>query len=212
MYLTASRPDIMFATCLCARYQSKPKQSHLAVVKRILRYLKGYPSKGLWYPHDDNFDLIAFSDADWGGCDKDSKSTTAGCQFMGSRLVTWQCKKQTAVALSTCEAEYVSASSCCSQVLWIQQQMVDYGLQFLKTPIYCDNEAAIALTKDLVNHSKAKHIRIKYHFIRDCYAKELIDMVKIHTDYQRADLFTKAFDKSRFDYLLKANGIKEKQD
>ena len=90
--------------------------------------------------------------------------------------------------------------------------MVDYGLHFLKTHIYCDNEAAIALTKDLVNHSKAKHIRIKYHFIRDCYAKELIDMVKIHTDYQRADLLTKAFDKSRFEYLLKANGIKEKQD
>src|ERR1044071_7987230 len=106
MYLTPSRPDIMFATCLCARFQSKPKQSHLAAVKRILRYLKGYPSRGLWYPNDDNFDFIEFSDADFGGCNIDAKSTTAGCQFLGSRLMTWQCKKQTTVALSTCETEY----------------------------------------------------------------------------------------------------------
>ena len=130
----------------------------------------------------------------------------------GGGLITWQCKKQTSVALSTAEAEYVAASSCCSQVLWIQQQMRDYRLQFLKTPIHCDNEAAIALTKDTVHHSKAKHIHIRYHFIRDCYDKGLIDMVKVHTDYQRADLFTKAFDRPRFEFLLLANGMKEKQD
>jgi len=176
MYLTASRPDIMFPTCLCARYQSAPKVSHLIDVKRILRYLKTYPDIGLWYPRDDNFELTAFSDSDYGSCKLNAKSTTAGCQFFGSRLVTWQCKKQTTVSTSTCEAEYVAASSCCSQVLWIQQQMRDYGLRFLNTPINVDNTAVISITKNPVQHSKTKHIDIRYHFIRDCYEKKLIDI------------------------------------
>ena len=119
MYLTASRPDIMFVTCLCARYQSKPKVSHLAVVKRIFRYLKGTPSLGLWYPSDDQFELTAYSNSGYGGCKVDYKSTSAGCQFLGKRLVTWQCKKQTSVATSTCEAEYIAAASCCAQIIWI---------------------------------------------------------------------------------------------
>ncbi|KAJ0836902.1 putative RNA-directed DNA polymerase [Helianthus annuus] len=179
MYLTASRPDIMYPTCLLARYQVNPKASHLVAVKRIFRYLKAYPDTGLWYPRDNNFDLVAFSDSDFGGCKIDGKSTTAGCQFLGNRLVTWQCKKQTCVATSTCEAEYIAASSCCSQVLWIQQQLRDYGFEFLTTPIYVDNSAALDITKNPVQHSKTKHIEIKYHFIRDCFAKRLIDVVKI---------------------------------
>ncbi|KAM0066395.1 putative RNA-directed DNA polymerase [Helianthus debilis subsp. tardiflorus] len=212
MYLTSSRPDIMYPTCLLARYQVNPKDSHLAAVKRIFRYLKGCPDTGLWYPRDNNFELVAFSDSDFGGCKIDGKSTTAGCQFLGNRLVTWQCKKQTCVATSTCEAEYIAASSCCSQVLWIQQQLRDYGFEFLTTPIYVDNSAALQITRNPVQHSKTKHIEIKYHFIRDCFEKRLIDVVKVHTDDQRADLFTKAFDKSRFDFLLLVNGIKVKQE
>ncbi|KAD2805483.1 hypothetical protein E3N88_38860 [Mikania micrantha] len=208
MYLTASRPDIVFATSICARYLSKPKLSHLIAVKRILRYLKGTPDTGLWYPKDDNFSFNAYSDSDYGGCKTDAKSTTGGAQFLGERLVSWQCKKQTYVATSTCEAEYVVAVSCCSQVLWIQQQMRDYGLNFLTTPIYVDNEAAIFITKNPVYPSRSKHIDIRFHFIRDCYEKKLIDVVKIHTNDQRADLLAKAFDKTRFEYLLKLNGIR----
>ncbi|KAD2392755.1 hypothetical protein E3N88_39732 [Mikania micrantha] len=118
------------------------------------------------------------------------------------------CKKQTSVATSTCEAEYVAAASCCSQVLWIQQQMRDYCLNYLTTPIHVDNEAAIAITKNSVYHSRSKHIDIRFHFIRDCYEKKLIDVVKIHTNEQRADLLTKAFDKNCFKYLLKLNVIR----
>ncbi|KAD4180452.1 hypothetical protein E3N88_29043 [Mikania micrantha] len=208
MYLTASRPDIVFATSICARYQSKPKVSHLIAVKRILHYLKGTPNTGLWYPKDDNYSFHAYSDSDYGGCKTDSKSTTGGAQFLGEKLVSWQCKKQTSVATSTCEAEYVAAVSCCSQVLWIQQQMRDYALNFITTPIHVDNEAAITITKNPVYHSRSKHIDIRFHFIRDCYEKKLIDVVKIHTNEQRADLLTKAFDKQRFEYLLKLNGIR----
>ncbi|KAF5768457.1 putative RNA-directed DNA polymerase [Helianthus annuus] len=207
MYLTASRPDIMYPTCLAARFQSNPRASHLIIVKRILRYLKGTPSLGLWYPRKGDFTLEGYSDSDFGCCKQNAKSTTAGCQFFGPRLVTWQCKKQTSVALSTCEAEYVSASSCCSQILWIQQQMRDYGLQFLNTPIFVDNEAAINITKNPVHHAKTKHIEIRHHFIRDCFEKKLIRIEKIHTDEQKADLHTKAFDRNRFKYLLKLNGM-----
>ncbi|XP_022030982.1 uncharacterized mitochondrial protein AtMg00810-like [Helianthus annuus] len=160
MYLTVSRPDIMYPPCLCARYQSSPRQSHMTIVKRILRYLKGCLSTGLWYPKSGDFSLTGYADSDLGSCKLNAKSTTAGCQFFGTRLVTWQCKKQSTVSLSTCEAEYVSASSYCSQILWIQQQMRDYGLQFLDTPIFVDNEAAINITKNLLHNSKTKHIEI----------------------------------------------------
>ncbi|KAI3716898.1 hypothetical protein L1987_68116 [Smallanthus sonchifolius] len=105
MYLTASRPDIMFAVCLCARFQANPKLSHLSAVKRILRYLKYNPKLGLWYPKTDLFDLVAYSDSDYGGCNLDRKSTSGDCQFLGNRLVSWQCKKQSTVSQSTAEAE-----------------------------------------------------------------------------------------------------------
>ncbi|GJU61932.1 putative ribonuclease H-like domain-containing protein [Tanacetum coccineum] len=127
MYLTSSRPDIMFAVCACARYQVNPKVLHLHAVKRIFRYLKGQPKLGLWYPKDSPFDLVAYTDSDYARASLDRKSTTGGCQFLGCRLISWQCKKQTVVANSITEAEYVAASSCCRQVLWIQNQLLDYG-------------------------------------------------------------------------------------
>ncbi|KAD5318359.1 hypothetical protein E3N88_18305 [Mikania micrantha] len=117
MYLTASRPDIM------------------------------KPRFGLWYPRNSEFDLYAFSDSDYGGCDIDRKSTFVGCQFLGDKLISWQCKKQQTVSISTAEAEYVAASACCSQVIWMQHQLLDYGLNFHNTPIFSDNDAAIQICK-----------------------------------------------------------------
>ncbi|GJU90478.1 hypothetical protein Tco_1302901 [Tanacetum coccineum] len=128
MYLTSSRPDIMFAVCAYARCQVNPKVSHLHAVKRIFRCLKGQPKLGLWYPKYSPFDLVAYTDSDYAGASLDRKSTTGGCQFLRSRLISWQCKKQTVVVNSTTEAEYVAASHC-GQVLWIQNQLLDYGLQ-----------------------------------------------------------------------------------
>ncbi|GJZ88872.1 hypothetical protein Tco_0660654, partial [Tanacetum coccineum] len=120
-----------------------------------------------------------------------------GCQFLGKRLISWQCKKQTIVANSTTEAEYVAAANCCGQVLWIQNQMLDYGFNFMNTKIYIDNESTICIVKNPVFHSKTKHIEIRHHFIRDSYEKMLIQVIKIHTDHNVADLLTKAFDVSR---------------
>nr|GEU69218.1 hypothetical protein [Tanacetum cinerariifolium] len=131
MYLTSSRPDIMFAVCTCAHFQVTPKALYLHAVKRIFRFLKGKPHLGLWYPKDSPFNLVAYSDSDYARASLDRKSTTRGCQFLGCRLISWQCKKQTVVATSSTEAEYAVAASCCAQVLWIQNQLLDYGLQAL---------------------------------------------------------------------------------
>ncbi|GKE80629.1 hypothetical protein Tco_1550629 [Tanacetum coccineum] len=158
MYLTASRPDIMYAVCVCSRFQVTPKTSHLNAVKRIFKYLKGKPNLGLWYPRESPLDLEAFSDSDYGGSNLDRKSTTGGC------------------------AEYVAAANCCGQVLWVQNQLLDYGFNFMNTKIHTDNESTICIVKNPVYHSKTKHIEIRHHFIRDCYEKKLISVEKIHTD------------------------------
>ncbi|GJX16419.1 putative ribonuclease H-like domain-containing protein [Tanacetum coccineum] len=197
MYLTSSIPYIMFVVCACSRFQVTPKTSHLQAVKRIFRYLKGKPKLGLWYPKESSFDWVAYSDSDYGGANLDKKSTTGGCQFLGHRLILWQCKKQTIVATSTTEAEYVAATNCCGQVLWIQNQMLDYGFNFMNTRIFIDNESTICIVKNPVFHSKTKHIEIRHHFIRDAYDKKLIQVLKIHTDNNVDDLLTKAFDVSR---------------
>ncbi|GJX28359.1 putative ribonuclease H-like domain-containing protein [Tanacetum coccineum] len=195
MYLTSSRPDIMFAVCACARFQVNPKISHLHAVKRIFRYLKGQPKLGLWYPKDSPFDLVAFTNSDYTGASLYRKPITGGCQFLGYRLISWQCKKQIVVANSTTKVEYISASNYCGQVLWIQNQLLDYGYKFMHTKIYIDNESTICIVKNLVFHSKTKHIEIRHHFIMDSNRKKLIQMIKIHTDQNVANLLTKAFDR-----------------
>ncbi|KAI3762543.1 hypothetical protein L1987_52974 [Smallanthus sonchifolius] len=207
MYLTASRPDIMFVVCLCSRFQSQPKESHMIAVKRIFRYLKGKPRLGLWYSKQQSFDFKAYTDSDYGGCNLDRKSTSGGCQFLGDRLVSWQCKKQSMVTVLTCEAEYIAAVSGCSYILWIQQQLRDYGLNFTETPLFINNNATMSITNNLVKHSKTKHIEIRHHFIRDYAEKHLIELVKVHTDDNLADLFTKAFDRSRFEHLINLIGM-----
>ncbi|GJZ55247.1 hypothetical protein Tco_0610440, partial [Tanacetum coccineum] len=131
---------------------------------------------------------------DYAGASLDKKPTTGGCQFLKSRLISWQCKKQTVVANSTTEAEYVATSNCYGHVLWIQNQLLDYGYKFMNTKIFNDNESTICIVKNPIFHSKTKHIEIRRHFIRDSNKKKLIQMIKIHTDQNVANLLTKAFD------------------
>ncbi|XP_075483615.1 secreted RxLR effector protein 161-like [Primulina tabacum] len=165
LYLTASRPDIMFVVCLCARFQAKPMQSHFIATKRILNYLKGTTNVGLWYSKYSSFNLVGYSDADYAGCKIDQKSTSGSCQFLGDRLISWASKKQKSIATSIVEAEYLAAENCCAQMLWIQQQLRDYGIQATESPIFCDNTSAIAITYNPVMHSQTKQIDIRHHFI-----------------------------------------------
>nr|GEX97347.1 copia protein [Tanacetum cinerariifolium] len=169
---THPRPNIVHATCLCARYQAKPTEKHLKEVKRIFRYLWGTVNTGLWYIKDFGFKLTGFSYADYAGCKDTFKSTSDGAQFLGEKLVSWSSKKQDCTALSTAKAEYVSLSACCAQVLWMRTQLTDYGFHFNKIPIYCDSKSAIAISCN-------------------------------PTDYQLADLFTKALPADRFNYLVR---------
>jgi hypothetical protein len=207
LYLTASRPDIMFSVCLCARFQSCPKESHLIAVKRIFRYLLGTIDLGLWYPKSNSFDLISYTDADFAGCKIDRKSTSGTCHFLGHSLVSWFSKKQNSVALSTAEAEYVAVGSCCAQSLYIKQQLEDFKILFDHIPIRCDNTSAISLSKNPIQHSRTKHIEIRYHFIRDHVQKGDIELEFVSTDSQWADILTKPLIEERFCTIRREIGM-----
>nr|GEX49155.1 retrovirus-related Pol polyprotein from transposon TNT 1-94 [Tanacetum cinerariifolium] len=148
MYLTSRRPDIVHATCVCARYQAQPIEKHLKEVKGIFRYLYGTINMGLWYTKDSGFELIGFSNADYAGCKDTFKSTFDGAQFLGEKLMSWSSKKQDCTSLPTAESEYVSLSACCAKVLWMRTHLTDYGYYFNKIPIYCDSKSAIAISCD----------------------------------------------------------------
>jgi hypothetical protein len=198
LYLCASRPDIMLSVCMCARFQFDPKECHLMVVKQILRYLVSTPCFRIWYPMGSTFDLIGYSDSDYAGCKVDRKSTSGMCQFLGRSLVSWSSKKQTSVALSIAEAEYVAAGQCCVQLLWMRQTLRDFGYNLSKVPLLCDNESAIRLVDNPVEHNRTKHIDIRHHFLRDHQQKGDIDIYHISTENQLADIFTKPLDEKRF--------------
>nr|GEW08187.1 ribonuclease H-like domain-containing protein [Tanacetum cinerariifolium] len=146
MYLTSSRPNIVHATCVCARYQAQSTEKHLKEVKMIFRYLRGIVNMGLWYTKDFGFELTGFSEADYAGCKDTFKSTSGGEKFLGEKLVSWSSKKQDCTSLSTAISEYVSLSAFCAQVLWMRTQLTDYGYYFDKIPIYYDLKSAIAIS------------------------------------------------------------------
>ncbi|GKE66643.1 hypothetical protein Tco_1520804, partial [Tanacetum coccineum] len=202
MYLTAIHPDIAFATFVCARYQARPTVKHLKEVKRIFWYLRHSYNMGLWYQKDSGFELIAYSDADHAGCKDDCKSTLGRLQFLGEKLVSWSSKKQDCNAMSTAEVEYVSLSACCAQVIWMRTQLLDYGYKYNRIPMYCDSKSAIAISCNPIQHSKTKHIDIRYHFIKEHVEKGTVEIYFVGTEYQLTDLFTKSLPKERFEYLV----------
>jgi hypothetical protein len=201
LYLTATRPDIQFSVCLCAHFQASPRTLHRQAVKRIFRYLCHTPDFGLWYFASSSLALHGFSDADFAGCRLDRKSTSGTCQFLGSSLVSWSSRKQSSVAQSTTEAEYVAAASCCSQLLWITYTMSDFGEEYTHVPLQCDSTSAISIAKNPVLHSKTKHIEVRYHFLRDNVDKGKITLIHVPTHDQLADIFTKPLDQATFTRL-----------
>ncbi|GKA76264.1 retrovirus-related pol polyprotein from transposon TNT 1-94 [Tanacetum coccineum] len=208
MYLTSSRPDLVQAVCYCARYQARPTEKHLNEVKRIFKYLKGTINMGLWYPKDFGFELTVFSDADHAGCLDTRKSTSGGIQFLGDKLVSWMSKKQNCTAMSLAEAEYVALFASCAQVMWMRTQLKDYGFNYNKIPLYCDSQSAIAISCNPVQHSRTKHIHTRYHFIKEQVETSIIELYFVRTEYQLADMFTKALPEDRFKYLVRRIGIR----
>ncbi|GJS05423.1 retrovirus-related pol polyprotein from transposon TNT 1-94 [Tanacetum coccineum] len=208
MYLTASRPDLTFVVCMCARYQAKPTEKHLHAIKRIFKYLRGTVNRGLWYPKDSSIALTAYADADHAGCQDTRRSTSGSMQFLGDRLVSWSSKRQKSAAISSTEAEYIALSGCCAQILWMRSQLTDYGLGFNKIPMYCDNKSAIALCCNNVQHSRSKHIDIRFHFIKEQVENGVVELYFVNTEYQLADIFTKALCRERINFLIDKLGMR----
>nr|GFA02320.1 retrovirus-related Pol polyprotein from transposon TNT 1-94 [Tanacetum cinerariifolium] len=156
---------------------------------------------------DSGFELTGFSDADYAGCKDSFKSTSGGAQFLGEKLVSWSSKKQDCTALLTAKAKYVSLSACCAQIFWMRTQLTDYGFNFTKIPIYCDSKSAIAISCNPVQHSRTKHNAVHYRFIKEHVEKGTIELYFVTTDYQLADIFTKALLADRFNYLVRRLAI-----
>ncbi|GJY30952.1 retrovirus-related pol polyprotein from transposon TNT 1-94 [Tanacetum coccineum] len=171
MYLTASRPYLTFDVCMCVRYQAKPTEKHLHAIKRIFKYLRGTVNRGLWYPKDSSIALTAYADADQAGC-QDTRRSTSG-----------------------------TLSGCCAQVLWIRSQLTDYGLGFNKIPMYYDNKSDITLCFNNVQHSRSKHIDIIFHFIKEQVENGVVELYFVNTEYQLADIFTKALGREKLNFL-----------
>ncbi|GJZ61981.1 retrovirus-related pol polyprotein from transposon TNT 1-94 [Tanacetum coccineum] len=179
MYLTASRPDLTFVVCMCARYQAKPTEKHLHAIKRIFKYLRGTVNRGLWYPKDSSIALTAYADAD-----------------------------HKIDAISSKKAKYIAMSGCCAQILWMRSQLTDYGIRFNKIPMYYDNKSAIALCCNNVQHSRSNHIDIRFHFIKEQVKNGVVELYFVNTEYQLADIFTKALCRERIEFLINKLGMR----
>ncbi|GKD54704.1 hypothetical protein Tco_1288091, partial [Tanacetum coccineum] len=195
---------------------ARPTEKHLLAVKRIFRYLKGTVNQGLWYLKNSSIELTTFVDADHAGCQDTRHSTFGSMQFLGDRLVSWSLKRQKSIAISSTEAEYIAMSGCYAQILWMRSQLTDYGIGFNKIPMYCDNKSAIALCCNNVQHSRSKHIDIRFHFIKEHVENGVIGLYFFNTEYQLADIFTKSLMKlmnsgGTYSNILIMSIIKEQQ-
>ena len=203
MYLAyATRPDISYVVSVLGQFMSNPGRSHWNATNRVLRYLKGTMDYALVYNRrhipSNEPRLIAYTDADWGGCPNTSRSTSGACFFMDKSLISWYSKKQHCVAVSTTEAKYVAASMASRELIWLQRLLQSFQ-QISQTPalLYCDNQSAISLTKDDVFHSKSKHIAIHYHYVKLEVKKQTIMLQYCPTDKMIADIFTKPLSTSK---------------
>ena len=176
-------------------------------MKRIIRYINGTSDYGLWYSKDSNACRAGYSDADWAGSVDDRKSTSGGCFYLGNNLVSWMSKKQNFVSLSTAKAEYIVVGSCCTQLLWMKKLLHDYGIPQDTMCVFCDNTSALKHSQNPVQHSQSKRLEICYHFICDLVEKRVVCLEFIHTDNQKADIFTKPLDGPWFESLRKTIGV-----
>ena len=179
----------------------------MTALKRIIKYVKTTAEFGVRYNKDTSDVLAGYSGADWAGNANDRKNTSRGCFYVGNNLVSWMSKKQNSISLSTAEAEYIAASSYCTQLLWMQKLLYDYGICQEHLTIYCDNTSAINISKNPVQHARTKHREIRHHFIRKLVEDGTFTLEFIHTDDQKANLFTKPLDSKCFEFLRQNIGV-----
>ncbi|KAB2622242.1 hypothetical protein D8674_024424 [Pyrus ussuriensis x Pyrus communis] len=209
LYLTATRPDIMYVAYLLARFMHCPTNKHYGTAKRVLRYVQGTLDFGLEYKKGEGTLLMGYCDSDWSGSEDDMKSTSGYAFTFGNGIFSWSSVKQQCVALSAAEAEYISASEATAQATWLRFVLEDFGeMQTVATPMNCDNTSAIVITKNPIFHQKTKHINRRYHFIKEALQQGVIDLIHCPTKEQLADIFTKALAREQFTYLRNLLGVK----
>ena len=203
IYLTITRPDISYAVHIVSKFMQCPRHFHLSAVKRIIRYILGTPSRGLFFPATSSLELQAYSDADWAGCPDTRKSITGWCTFLGNALISWKCKKQNRVSKSSTEAEYRAMSAACSEIIWLRGLLAELGFsQAHPTPLHADNTSAIQIAANPVYHERTKHIEVDCHSIREAYDHLVITLPHISTTLQVADIFTKSMPRHRHNFLV----------
>ncbi|KAJ9560092.1 hypothetical protein OSB04_005252 [Centaurea solstitialis] len=208
MYLTATRPDIMYSVSVISRYMECPTELHLSAAKRILRYLQGTKEFGLFYKKGEKSELFGFTDSDYAGDVDDRKSTSGYAFMMGTGAVSWSSKKQPIVTLSSTEAELVAATGCASQAVWLKNILKELlWKETGPTQIYCDNTSTIKLSKNPVLHGRSKHIDVKYHFLRGLTDDGVINLIQCRSEDQIADILTKPLKFPAFQKLRKLLGV-----
>jgi hypothetical protein len=208
MYLTTTRPDVMYAVSVLSRFMNCAKESHFKAAKRVLRYIKGTINYGIKFCRSQNFKLQGYSDSDWAGSLDDMKSTSGYCFSSGSGIFSWCSKKQEIVAQSTAEAEFIAATAAVNQALWLRKILTDMHLEQRETTeVMVDNQAAIAISKNPVFHGKTKHFSIKLFFLRDVQKDGAVCLKYCKTEDQLSDICTKALPRSRFELLREKLGI-----
>lgn len=200
-----TRPDISFAVSYVSRFLEQPANIHVTAVKRILRYLKGTSNYGILFSskNANEFKFSIYSDADYAGCIETRRSTTGYCLFIGTSIVSWCSERQSIVSHSTAETEYIAASQASRELVWLKRLLaeLDEHLGSNQPVLFVDNESAVKFIKNPVQHKRTKHIEVKYHYIREMFAKKIFNVKGISTHDQLADIFTKALPKARFEDL-----------
>ncbi|CAL1387707.1 unnamed protein product [Linum trigynum] len=203
LYLTVMRPDIAYNVNVLSHFVQAPRQLHLDAVHRILHYLKSSPGQGLFFPANRSLDLVAYCDADWGGCESTRRFTTGFFISLGGAPVSWRSKKQHVVARSSAKVEYRAMASKVSEVIWLRWLLSERGVpQPAATPLHCDNQAALHIAANPVFHERTKHVEIYSYFVRECVQSGHIVPLKVISHLQLADLFTKGLGADRFCFPL----------
>lgn len=213
MYLTATRPDLMYVVCLISRFMAHPKEAHWEAAKRVLRYLRGTVDMGVYYRREVLDDLVGYCDSDYAGNVDDSRSTTGFVFMLSAGAVSWSLRKHPIVTLSTTEAEYVAAAACACQCVWMQRVLNSLGYDHCRcVTLFCDNTSTIKLAKNHVFHGRSKHINVRFHFIRDLSKDGVVKLEFCGSSEQLADIFTKPLKLEAFERLRKMLGVVAKRE